>query len=120
MAKTVQILGSTKLPGLGISQFSGSRVTGKVSTWGIVTIPTYTSGGEPLVPNDVGLTAVDFIRFSVDIVDAAALGTVEGSAIYQYKNQKVHVYEAAANVADISATLRFFAIGDSANNVESL
>lgn len=119
MAKTVQILGRTYLPGPGFNT-SGTPKQGKTQTWGVVTISSYTASGEALTPNDVGLTTIDHIQFTVDKVDGSDLGHAEASAVYQYTNQKVSVFEAAADQADTSAVLRFMALGDSARDVESL
>jgi hypothetical protein len=119
MAKTVAILGRSYLPGPGFNT-SGTPKQGKTQTWGVVTISSYTASGEPLTPNDLGLTAIDFVQFNVDKIDGADLGHAEGSAVYQYTNQKVSVFEAAADQADTSAVLRFMATGDSARDVESL
>lgn len=120
MAKTVQILGRTYLPGPGWTT-SGVPKQGKTMTWGHVNISSYTAGGEPLTPNDVGLTTVDFLQANVVSVAGTEIGTVEASAVYQYTSQELVVFEAAANEVDTEAAVcRFFAVGDSARDVESL
>lgn len=120
MAKTVQILGRSYLPSSGFNT-SGTPKQGKTHTWGVVTITSYTANGEPVSANDLGMTSLDFVTFSVDAVDGAQpAANAEVSAVYRYTDAKVVVFEAAADVVDTSATLRFFAVGDSGRDVESL
>jgi hypothetical protein len=121
MAKTVQILGRSYLPGPGFNS-SGSPKQGKVQVWGIVTISSYTASGEPMTAADLGMTTIDEVTFNVDKANNADIGAVESTAVYQYTNKLVHVYSAAATAAATSGidVLRFHAVGDSGNDVESL
>jgi hypothetical protein len=119
MAKTVQKLFEHYLPGGGFTT-GGTPKQGKTQVWGRVTINPYTVGGEPLTPNDVGLTTIDNIVLTVDSVGGTAIGAVEASAVYRYTAQTVVVFEAAADQAEAEAVvLRFVAQGDSASDSAS-
>lgn len=121
MAKTVQILGRSYLPGPGFNT-SGTPKQGKTQTWGIISISPYTVGGEPVSANDLGLTFIDHVSFTIKQLGGVEVGAVEASVIWQSTANEVVVFEAAADQADAgdNPVLTFFAVGDSARDVETL
>jgi len=121
MAKTVQILGRSYLPGPGFNT-SGSPKQGKTQTWGIITMAPYTVGGEPVSPNDLGLTTIDHVSFTIKQLTGAEVTAVEASVIWQSTANEVVVFKTAATqaAAGDNPVLTFFAVGDGARDVESL
>ena len=123
MAKTVQILVRHR-PNVGGFNIAGTPKQGKTMVWGQITISSYAdvTTGEPLSPNDLGLTTVDYMHANVVSVQGTAIVNVEANTVYLYGTGALLVFEAAGDTLDAAdtAVLRFFAVGDSANDVESI
>lgn len=126
----IKILFRRNLPGAGFNS-AGVPVQGKTEVVGIFEVTTasgWTAAGEPLKPQDLGLTSIDFIDFSVvSVNDAATAPTnVTGMLIanYNYAAQTVIVNiindsgsgttDLASVTAGEACVLRFLAYGDSA------
>jgi hypothetical protein len=121
MAKTVEIRGRTYLPGQGRDS-SGNPKQGKQMVWGRVNITSYTSGGEPVSPNDVGLTTIDHLSPTIYSLAGSEVGVVEASVIWQSTNNELVIFATAANQAAAASTavVSFLAVGDSAHDVQTL
>ena len=127
MAKTVQVLGRSYLPGQGFN-LSGSPKQGKAMIWGQINVSSYPTGGESIVPNDLGLTTIDHAEFFP--FAAAALGVTPTA--YTAGNAPGVNYRKSANLLEVfsdatteqtstnALSISFFAVGDSARDVESL
>jgi hypothetical protein len=92
-------------------------------TWGRINVSSYTTGGEALVPNDVGLTTIDNITFNAEKVGAAGVTapTVAAGGVWDGVNQKVLLFTGGSQVTSThQPVVGFTAYGDSARDVESL
>jgi hypothetical protein len=128
MATTVQLLGKQNLPGGGFDS-SGVPKQNKRFVWGIITATAFTIAGEPLTPDDVGLSTIDAILFDVQsMADTPVVPSNEVNyhANYDRTNQKIIVTHSVVSTdavtaeANEAAVIRFVAFGDSAEAGELL
>ena len=94
---------------------AGSATNSKVVVVGDIHITTYTAGGEPVLPADLGLESLDCILLEVvDVDDAVATTTNIHKANYEYGANLVICWDGAAfaTVPGASAQVRFAAFGD--------
>lgn len=84
---------------------NGLTITGnKITTLSNVAFTTYTSGGEPLTPRQLGLTAIDYLE-----IEPSAYGGV--SLVYDFAaSPKLHAY--VTNATPSSAAVEVTASTD--------
>ena len=120
MARTVKILGRTYLPGPGFTS-GGTPKQGKTQAWGVINITSYTTGGEDVSPNDLGLTTIDHASFRLKSVDGVNTTAVNDTVEYRDTTSKLVVYDSGSQATSTeAAVVTFHVVGDSANDVESL
>ena len=88
---------------------------------------SYTTGGEDVLPKDIGLTGIDYVSFRVvDEVDASSPGSFQ-KATYDDSTNKLVV--TTVNVAGASNTeltngstakVQFESVGDSAHLIDQV
>lgn len=124
MANDVKIRFRSYLPGGGFDSAGGAK-QGKTRVVGEVDVTSYAGQkGEPFVPRDLGLTAIDSIALRV--ADACVDGGGGATREVNYSKSTGHFYlilvaanGSVTNVAKAQTeTLEFDALGDSANDVE--
>lgn len=94
---------------------SGAASNSKVVVVGAIDITSYTAGGEPVLPADLGLTNLDCILLEVVDVDGSVATTTNiHKANYEYGANLVICWDGAAfaTVPGTSAIVRFAAFGD--------
>ncbi len=103
--------------GAGGRDSAGARTNSKIVVVGDIHITTYTSGGEPVLPADLGLESLDCILLEVvDVDDVVATTTNIHKANYEYGANLVIAWDGAAFkvVPGASVQVRFAAFGDAA------
>jgi len=118
MAKNVREAYRLNLPGGGTTE-TGASVNGKVLVSGWIFVTSYTSGGEPLSPTDLGLTEIDFLGLDVRRVNDAGTepaATIQPIAAYDDVLDLLVILSnsnsATANVTGEDAEVRYLAVGD--------
>ena len=97
---------------------TGASSNSKTVVVGDINITTYTAGGEPVLPADLGLESLDCILLEVVSVDVAAGVGATATNIhkvnYEYGANLVICWDGAAfaTVPATSARVRFAAFGD--------
>jgi len=115
MAIDVRTRSITALP-TGGKDINGVAKSNKVLVVGDIDITTYTSGGEPIKPADLGLSTIDGLFVSMRDVDdtlPAAAQLPEANYVHT-TNLLVCCDGTGSDDPNASAQLRFVAIGDSA------
>lgn len=120
--RTVKILFQHYLPGGGFNS-SGTPKQGKTLVWGKIDVTSYTSNGMNLTALDMGLSTVDSVSFSVLDINGSdvAQGSI-ASGQWRRDNEVVQFYSDASTEVTATQTVEagFFAVGDSARDVETL
>ena len=121
MARDVKILHQTYLPGGGFTS-SGKPKQGKSMVVGRIDVTSYTTNGETLTANDMGLNTVDVAVFGVEDVNSQATTSVPGIARWDASAETLVVFDTGTTQASSgeTVTIGFFAAGDSARDVETL
>lgn len=124
MARNVKILFRHYLPGGGFTT-SGQPKQGKTITWGKVDVTSYSASGESLTPNDLGLTTVDSVHFSVIQINGSDVAdNVVAGAQWRKTNQTLSIFDNVNTPTEVGAgetvDVGFIAVGDSARDVEAL
>ncbi len=120
MAQDVKVLGRSRLPGGGFTT-AGAAVQTKETVWAEVSITSYTTGGESLLPVHLGLANIDFITFQpVSVNDAATapIADLLHVILYERTAQTVIIVIDHNSDTEVSSTqaavYRCIATGDSA------
>ena len=121
MAIDVKVRFRSYLPGAGRDS-SGNPSQRKQEVRGVIDLTSYTRGGEPLTPTDLGLTSIDWL--DIKVADAVkSPDPTEGRQSAHFSNSAqefylVHTTAAGAEAESAgatAATLWFNAFGDSAH-----
>ena len=119
MAFDVRTFYRGSLAGQGVSSggvdSAGVAQNSKTVVVGDINITTYTAGGEPVLPADLGLESLDCILLEVVNVDTAVCTTTNIHHVnYEYGSNLVICWDGAAfaTVPGSSARVRFAAFGD--------
>ena len=117
MTHAVKVLYRTHLPGAGSQQDTGTAQTGKQMVVGSINVSAYTTSGEVIRPNELGLHTVDYISFD------SREQTTAYHYFWQHTTFKLRTWTFAATPAELSGTtdlgeLSFVAVGDSVANAE--
>lgn len=123
MASDVKIRFHQYLPGSGRDS-SGDPKQGKTRVTGVVSVTSYTAGGEPLTPIDLKLTTIDTISLRPQDQVASDGAQFRREALYNQTNDLFYLITIQEDgVVDEYAlaateTVEFVAEGDSAHDVE--
>lgn len=122
MARTVQTRFKSSLPGSGFDS-AGSAKQGKRRVSGVISVTSYTDGGVSLTPNDIGLSAIDFISLKHQDESANTEGRGQRSVLYNNSSADFYITQITGAGLEAAATgsthtVRFDALGDSADDVE--
>lgn len=123
MATNVKTRFRKFLPGAGFDA-NGSPVQGKTRVVGRLEVTSYTRGGEPLTPRDIGLTTIDSIDIRVENEVAGPGAEVTREARYSLTDEVFYLTTTDSDGTRLEATgagtenLQFDAFGDSAHDVE--
>jgi hypothetical protein len=123
MATDVKIRFRSFLPGGGFNS-AGAAKQGKTRVVGVVSVTSYTAGGEPLAPVDVGLSVIDSITLRPQDEVASDGAQFRRVALYNQTNDLFYLATIQEDgVVDEYAlaateTVEFVAEGDSAHDVE--
>lgn len=122
MAIDVRTLSRTPLAGSGRTLAGAVSNTKTMVTGDIdITGTSYSAGGEPLTPRDLGLLTIDFITFDIlDVDGTVAAAAQHMRATYDFTAEQLLLWD--GNTADTEANnggqVRFVAFGDSADAPE--
>jgi hypothetical protein len=126
MAKTVAVRFRNR-HAAGGHDSGGSPVQGKVDIRGVVTVTSYSRGGESLTPIDLGLSTIDHLDLRV-VEPVRSANPAQGTRSVVYSDAAQQFYLLEQNVGGgfdeaagaTAVTLSFSANGDAADHVELL
>ena len=124
MAKSVAVRFRDRHAGGGFDS-AGDPKQGKTDVRGIVTVTSYSRGGESLTPIDLGLSAIDHLDLRV-VEPVRSANPVQGRRDVVYSDAAEQFYLLAQTAAGgwneaaaaSAVSLSFSACGDAADDVE--
>ena len=122
MAKIVATRFRSSLPGSGFDA-AGNAKQGKRKVVGAIAVTSYDTGGEPLSAADVGLSTIDMITIKHVNEATGGNGAAPRLVLYNYSTADFYIVQEVGATGFDPATgtthsLRFEALGDSADDVE--
>jgi hypothetical protein len=104
---------------------SGNAKQGKQDVRGVITVTSYSRGGESLTPIDLGLATIDHLDLRV-VEPVRSANPVQGRRDVVYSDAAEQFYLLAATAAGgwdeaasaVAVSLSFSACGDAADDVE--
>ena len=125
MASDITIRFKSFLPGAG-KDASGNPKQGKTRVVGQIAVTSYVSGGEPLAPQDLTLTAIDALHLRVHNQVGGTSGEDRREALYNQTDDLFYL----VTISDVgqsneyadaaTETVEFVAEGDSSHDAELL
>ena len=124
MAKSVAVRFRNRHAAGGFDS-AGTAKQGKVDVRGVVTVTSYSRGGESLTPIDLGLSAIDHLDLRV-VEPVRSANPVQGRRDVVYSDAAEEFYLLAATAAGgwneaaaaTAVSLSFSACGDGAEHIE--